>query len=167
MVPRMVERRVGLEETVLPIGYHETGMTSRAPERKRLRKPLTCANTSGPRRARTDDLRIKSVTPMRFPHSTPQARDQPERPNPQQPQRYCRLARTNRHQPTTTPADKPPEPLQGCRTGACWRGLLAASGQSRNRCTVIRETINDTLTRGGLTVENVAPHSRCMTSGPL
>src|ERR1035437_7118034 len=118
MVPRMVERRVGLEETVLPIGYHETGMTSRAPERKRLRKPLTCANTSGPRRARTDDLRIKSVTPMRFPHSTPQARDQPERPNPQQPQRYCRLARTNRHQPTTTPADNPPEPLRSPCRGA-------------------------------------------------
>jgi hypothetical protein len=56
----MVERRVGREETVLPIGYHETSVTSRAPTRDSHRKALTCGNTGGPRRARTDDLRIKS-----------------------------------------------------------------------------------------------------------
>ena len=47
-------------QVVLPIGYHEDPMVQPMLTLGKGRRALTCANTSGPRRARTDDLRIKS-----------------------------------------------------------------------------------------------------------
>ena len=47
-------------QVVLPIGYHEDPMVQPMLTLGKGRRALTCANTSGPRRFRTDDLRIKS-----------------------------------------------------------------------------------------------------------
>jgi hypothetical protein len=62
--------------------------------------------------------------------------DQPKRPNPQQPQCDCNLAPTNLHQPTTTPADNPPEPLRSPYGALArvpnWRLLARVAGYQRS-----------------------------------